>query len=136
MDYPIATAPGSESRAPRLPASVNEKPVARFGDRSVAALLLPVIFTTATLWVSDSNLSDADVVEGKVDLTSSEFKQMPWIWFAYHTSPGLRHSTTRRTFPATLPQLMDDDYIRHIAIVSSTGIDQFLRWSSDTDSMI
>ncbi len=102
----------------------------------VTALLIPAIFTTAKLWVSDSNLSDAGVSEGRVDLTSTEFKQVPWIWFSYHTSPGLRLSIPRRTFPVTLPQLMDDDYIRHIAIVNSTGIDQFLQWSSDADSLL
>ena len=104
-------------------------------EGTVAAILIPVIFTTAELWVSDSNLSDADLTNGKISLASAGFARSPWIWFSYHASPGLRHSVERRTIPATVPHLMDDDYIRHIAIVNSQGIEQFLRWSSDSDSL-
>lgn len=108
----------------------------RWGNETAAALLIPAIFTTAKLWVSDADISSASINDGKIDLSATSFEPKPWLWFAYHASPGLRHSLKRRTFSPTIHNLMDDDYIRHIAVVSTDGIEQFLRRYSDTDSFI
>jgi len=98
------------------------------------ALLAPVIFTTAKLFVCDVDLSLAELSTGTIDLTSSKLQQVPWLWFGYNTSPALRHALESRSYPAELHQLMDDAYIRHVAIVNTGAIRDFLEWSSDSDS--
>lgn len=92
--------------------------------------LLPVIFTTARIWVSDVDLSRANIETGKVDLQDTKFREWPWIAFQYHLSPGIKHSTSSVEHPASLHDFMDSEYVRTIPIVSPTGIEPFLKWSS------
>ena len=90
---------------------------------------LPVIFTTANLWTTDIELSSADVKTSKIDLSSSNFRSEPWILYQYHTSPGLKHSYSPEEKPDTLGGLMEREFVRTIAIVSPSGIPDFLDWS-------
>lgn len=97
-------------------------------------VLLPVIFTTAKLWVSSADLSTADLESGNVALEQHKFEQANWIWFQYHTSTGLKHPhVIESDIVANFEHLMDSEYIRTIAIVSATGLDQFLIWSAGRD---
>ncbi|HEV7743891.1 MAG TPA: hypothetical protein VGO56_02740 [Pyrinomonadaceae bacterium] len=54
--------------------------------------LLPVIFTTAQLWVSSADLGQADLTTGDINLSQDEFRPVPWLWYQYHMSPGLKHT--------------------------------------------
>jgi len=54
--------------------------------------LLPVIFTTAQLWISNADLGLADPASGDIDLSKDKFESVPWLWYQYHMSPGLKHS--------------------------------------------
>ena len=54
--------------------------------------LLPVIFTTARIWVSQANLGDADLLTGKLNLTQFPAEERPWVFLHYSQSPGLKHS--------------------------------------------
>ncbi len=88
--------------------------------------LLPVVFTTAGLWVSEADLFSANVETGEIELNNKDFKEVPWLWYQYHSSPGLKHS---RGFPvqtSKVEELMDAEYVRTIAIVNSAGIEDFL----------
>jgi hypothetical protein len=104
--------------------------------KQVYAFLLPVVFTTAKLWVSEANLSDANLGTGEINLNDSSFKSTPWLWLSYHLSQGLRHSLTRGKFPTTMAELMDDDCVRHIAVVNVEGIDEFLQVSSKSEYLM
>jgi hypothetical protein len=101
--------------------------------------LLPVIFTTANLWTSDVNLSDADLATGRVDLTSTDFKRRDWLLYQYHTSPGLKHSYPPSYNGSPLGVfgsfgiVLQREYIRTIPIVSPSGIAEFLAWASALD---
>jgi hypothetical protein len=96
-------------------------------------IVLPVIFTTATLWVSDANLSDADLLSGKIDIAKSDFKSAPWLWYQYHTSPALKYSTRREQEATELEEMLEFEYIRTIVIVGRGGIDDFLMTTSQRD---
>lgn len=94
--------------------------------------LVPVIFTTARLWVSDADLSTADLNSGDIDLNKSSFRQKPWLLYEYNTSPGLKHTQRpeeRETDYNSMSEIMEREYVRSIAVVSSTGIESFLDWS-------
>ena len=93
-------------------------------------LFLPVIFTTAKLWLSDADLSSADLETGKIDFSDAGFKRVDWVSYQYHLSPGIKHSYWMGNGPSELPDLMDLDFIRTIPIVSPEGLGSFLQWSS------
>lgn len=90
--------------------------------------LLPVVFTTAALWVSDGDLSSSELETGNVDLSNQPARKVGWLWYQYHLSPGLKHG-----YPLVNPekqnrleQFMEAEHIRTVAIVSPSGIDDFL----------
>ena len=91
---------------------------------------LPVIFTTANIWTSDVVLSSADLEKGEVDLSTTPFVKQPWIFYQYHLSPRLKHSSSPPGKPDSLPDIMESEYIRTVPIVSPQGIETFLRWSA------
>lgn len=96
--------------------------------------LVPVIFTTARLWVSDADLSTADLSfsSGNIDLSKSGFRQKSWLLYDYNTSPGLKHTQPpedNKTRHNSMSEIMEREYVRTIAVVSTTGIESFLDWS-------
>ncbi len=103
------------------------------GEKVKGAYFLPVIFTTAHLWLSDVDLSTAQIENGKVDLSNSVFAEKDWLMYQYHQSPGIKHSSSPENMPSDLSKLLNTEFIRTIPIVSATGIASFLKWSSDFD---
>lgn len=88
-------------------------------------VFVPVIFTTAPLWVSSVSLATADLETGEIqdaDLTS-----VPWLYFQYHVSRGIKHSASSSVNATDLAQVLDKEYIRSVLIVSATGIEKMLR---------
>lgn len=83
----------------------------------ISRIVIPVIFTTAQLWVSRQDLSEADIDTGNIEIDNSKFENKKWIAYKYHVSPEYRHS---RTQPSS--------YARTVFIVNSGGIDEFLHW--------
>lgn len=98
-----------------------------------AIAFLPVIFTTAKLWVSDVDLGKSDLLTGKVDITRAGFRNVPWLSYQYHLSPGVKHSFWQGNGPSDFPALLDLDFIRTIPIVSASGIATFLGWTYNLD---
>lgn len=76
--------------------------------------LIPVVFTTAKLWVSDRNLSDADLDTGKIDLDKGAFRKVPWLWFQYNVSIGIKHSRTPVEKKSKIEELLAEEHIRSI----------------------
>lgn len=97
------------------------------------AVFLPVIFTTANLWASKADLSATDLRSGNIDLQNTDFTSKPWVFYQYHTSPGVKHSFSPVERPPAIGVLMESEYVRTIAIVSASGIEQFLKWTSNPD---
>lgn len=102
------------------------------GDYKMADFL-PVIFTTANIWASDGNLGKADLQSGNVDLSLAGFKRQDWIILQYHMSPGLRHSLGVSTQSHDLGDILEQEYIRSIPIVTPNGLESFLRWASNIE---
>jgi hypothetical protein len=89
---------------------------------------IPVIFTTARLWVSDIDLGTADLQTGNIDLTAANFQERKWLFYHYYQSPGLKHSlplTNSYSYPA-LDKILYHEYVRTIAIVNALGSEEFL----------
>jgi hypothetical protein len=93
--------------------------------------LLPVIFTTAQLWVSKADLGLAELATGNIDLSKDKFESVPWLWYQYHMSPGLKHtSISRPKDQIKVEEFIESKYIRTVAIVSPGGIEDFLLYTS------
>lgn len=103
-------------------------------EKSNQVDFLPVIFTTARLYVSDVDLSTADVGSGNVTLENERIKSVPWLFYQYALSPGLKHSLTPKMKGYSLATLLQWQYIRSIPIVSWSGIEEFLKWSSQLET--
>jgi hypothetical protein len=102
----------------------------RFLELRTTIDLMPVIFTTAQIWVSDVDLSGANLRTGEMDISQSKLQRANWLIYQYHTSPGLKHAVPSVNKSAGLGQLMEQEYVRMIPVVCSEGIDDFLAWAS------
>lgn len=52
-------------------------------------VIIPVIFTTARLFVSEVDLGSADIETGNLELTDVDLSERSWIWYEYNLSPSI-----------------------------------------------
>lgn len=90
-------------------------------------MFLPVIFTTASLYVVDGDLGAADVLNGKLPDGWGEVKNVDWLWLNQSQSPDLLHSLQAPSSGFDLPGILYAEYNRSIAIVSAGGAKKFLK---------
>jgi hypothetical protein len=96
------------------------------GDRR-NVVFVPVIFTTARLWVAKGDLGAADLTTGRLNEDWGELISVPWLWYTYNQSPALRHRLPSASQDQlSLSETLHAEYSRTIAIVGSDGIDTFL----------
>jgi hypothetical protein len=89
---------------------------------------VPVIFTTARLWSSEVNLSDAEIETGALNAETVTLKPEPWVWLNYNLSPALKHSIRNDAPPpGDLSGALEAEYTRSIAIVGANGLVDFLQ---------
>lgn len=93
-------------------------------------LFLPVLFTTAKLWATEVDLGMANAESGELDLETIPVKNVSWLWYQYHQSPGLKHSVPATNTSSELMDVLFHEFVRPIAIVTPAGLEEFLR--SDT----
>lgn len=93
------------------------------------AKLTPVIFTTATLWVSKMDLSSASLDTGKIERGEIALEKRGVVYYQYTQSPGLRHLVDNLEVPEGqrgFQEMIYRDYMRGIVVVSSSGVEEFL----------
>jgi hypothetical protein len=99
---------------------------AYLGDRH-NVVFVPVIFTTARLWVAKGDLGTANLTTGRLSEDWGELISVPWLWYTYNQSPALRHKLPSASQgQLSLSETLHAEYSRTIAIVGSDGIDRFL----------
>ena len=96
-----------------------------YGDSAYAAFL-PVIFTTAKLWVSNIDLSEADLITGKIDLPSDSLEEREWLLYHYSQTPDISHELKSLTKIDELSDALYFEFTRTIPIVNAAGIQSFL----------
>jgi hypothetical protein len=89
---------------------------------------IPVVFTTAELWVSDVDLGSSDLSTGELPADAVSVRQEKWIWFTHHRSPTLSHALLKLRSDDDMASELRMGYSRSVAIVSPDGIDEFLSW--------
>lgn len=93
------------------------------------AVLLPAVFTTAELYVSDVALDTAGLGNGKLP-NDPNIRNVPWLIYQYHQSPDIGHSVPGNRVTASLGRILEIDICRSVAIVAPDGIGPFLQWSA------
>lgn len=99
---------------------------------------IPVVFTTAQIWVSNVDLGTGNINDGTLPNNDIEAENVDWIWFNYNRpnllSPEIELSQNSKI------SLSDEYYqfLRTVAIVSPSGIDSFFKtdlneWLSMSD---
>lgn len=98
-----------------------------FSRKTPSVHFIPVIFTSAQVWTSEIALDEADLRTGEFSLKDIHAERRGWVWLQYHLSPGIKHSVDSLNKTAKgLGEILAQDYIRTIAVVSVAGIGEFL----------
>jgi hypothetical protein len=90
--------------------------------------VVPVVFITARLWTTDTDLTTAMLETGA--LPAPHLTQVHWLWLQQNVSPELQHGLKwdEPIDPAeTLDEYLTRAYARTVAIVSWTGLEDFLK---------
>ena len=87
---------------------------------------VPAIFTTAQLWVTDTDLGTADLTNGDLPLEAVQAKEVDWIWFSHNRSRSLRHDLEWGNLKNTLTKELEYEFARSIAVISPKGLDNFM----------
>jgi hypothetical protein len=96
------------------------------GDKK-GRVLLPVVFTTAKLFVSQAILSKADLETGNLNPAELHIEERPFLYYQYHLSPGIKHGIASSERHDRLSTALASEYIRTIPIVSACGIETFFK---------
>ncbi|MBS3915576.1 MAG: hypothetical protein KG003_13865 [Bacteroidetes bacterium] len=87
---------------------------------------IPVIFTTANLWVSDVDIGKSNLSDGKLPNDLVNAKKVDWIWFNQNRpdtlSPDL-FLLGKQNYPVSYEYYK---FLRSVAIVGSSGVESFL----------
>jgi hypothetical protein len=94
--------------------------------RRTSLRFIPVIFTTAELWVTDTDLSQAELTTGILAPEAVTAHRIDYLWFTHNRSPDLRHGLTWGRTNDDLSMEMRREFARSMAIVSPSGIERFL----------
>jgi hypothetical protein len=87
--------------------------------------LMPAIFTTANLWVTDANLSDAEITTGDLPRGSLTLRPVNWLYYQYSQSPSLKHSLQTPPLGFEFSEMLEPEYMRTIAVINPAGIEDF-----------
>jgi hypothetical protein len=87
--------------------------------------IIPAIFTTAKLWVSDVDVGGVELTKGTLEPGAVVVKQVPWLWFRYQPSPGITHGLPKEPATDELSRIADMWYTRCVAVVSADGAADF-----------
>jgi hypothetical protein len=88
--------------------------------------IVPAIFTTANLYVSEVDLKLTSLASGELPSDSVEVKSVPWLWYQYNMSPELKHTHQPGESALDLSHILERLYTRSVAVISPEGIDDFL----------
>lgn len=89
--------------------------------------ILPAIFTTADLFVTNVDLQTADLQTGDISLEDKDMAGLDWLYYQYPQTPLYKHSIPRGGLSEdVLADLVGRDFVRSIAIVSPRGLRSFL----------
>ena len=89
-------------------------------DGAPSLTLIPVIFTTAKLVTCETDLSMADLANGRLP-ENAQIADTPWLWFRRASTPALRHEVVLK-FPDDRSEFHGFNDVLNAMLVRSIGI--------------
>ena len=103
-------------------------------------ILVPVIFTTATLYTTAADMASAAVATGEMDPASLAPTPVPYLFYQYPVSPGIKHTAQPvpvqgSNYSGALSQAFASEFLRTIVVVNAGGIAEFTKrfWPDHMD---
>ena len=87
---------------------------------------LPVIFTTAELWVVEGNISEASIETGLLPSEWGKAERVEWLWYTHNQSQSLKPIISTPPGSFDIEKYIRLESARSIAVVSPQGIASFL----------
>ena len=87
---------------------------------------IPVVFTTAKLFTTTSDIADCELEDGRMRPDSIELQPVDWLWFNHNRSVSLTHDLSFNHGANKDVDIYYRDFTRSIAIVNYAGIGNFL----------
>ena len=94
---------------------------------------IPVIFTTAQLLITNTNIGIADLATGNLPKDSVETEKVDWLWFNHNRSSPLSPEIKLAASDKYLTKEYHE-FVRSIAIVSAANINVF--FNNDLDDWL
>lgn len=88
--------------------------------------LVPAIFTTAKLLVTDLDVGNADARTGKLEVGAVKLREVDWLWLDYPQSRGVQHGLLHPPGVITVTEAFYRETFRRIAVVSVAGVEKFM----------
>lgn len=89
--------------------------------------VIPVVFTTAELIVTDVHLGEKTSLDGVVEAAELDPHVVPWLFYEFSIEPGLRHQRAQQLVArGGLEKVLERQYARTVPIVNTASIDEFL----------
>lgn len=106
----------------------------QYFKRGSRLVVVPLVVTTARLWLSSANLDAATLDVGHVDLAREGFGSVGWLALQYRQSPGIRHSIRFGLLDEDIAQGADLHAKRTVLVANPTGLsdlfDRASYWSA------
>lgn len=94
-------------------------------------IFIPVIFTTARIFVTDTDLGAADLERGHLPANSVNAEEKEWVWLNHNRSINLTHDVKFDYEANRHENYYFREFTRSVAIVGTKGIDSFLKTQFD-----
>lgn len=89
-------------------------------------MFVPVVFTTANLWGSDTDLGMADLRTGIVASDAVSVRPLKWLALQSPISAGLRHPYPPVKQPREFADILAVQHLRTVVFVNAIAIGEFL----------
>lgn len=93
-------------------------------------LFIPVIVTTAEIWVADADIGSADLLTGNLSSDALVTEQRKWIWLTHNRSsllmPEIDVIEAKADWNARLSAIIADGFRTSIAVVTSAAFEEFI----------
>ena len=90
---------------------------------------VPLIITTAEIYVTNANLGEANLRTGNLSPQSVKTEKSSAIWFTHHRSPALKPNARSTTAYSDFNQFslaLRNEFARSVAIITTDGIEEFV----------
>ena len=98
-------------------------------DLDHSHIVVPVIFTTAQIYITDANIASADLATGELPKGTVQTEKTDWIWYNYNRSFQLANDLSLTGDLKSNYSYYFREFTRTVAIVGPDGIDSFLRYN-------